>query len=86
MHVGSGSYYPQGAAQAPWFLMQQGWTATWAPAPGGFRLTVARRREGNRVRFSAAGASMQEAWDGVRAALNIPAPPAPAGPGQGGRR
>lgn len=64
------SRYPAQVGSITWHLLADGYTITWAPAPAGCSLTLDRHGpHGEHDACRGAGATMQHAWDQVRAQL-----------------
>ena len=77
------SRYPAQAGSISWYLMADGYTITWAPAPAGCSLTVDRHGpRGEHAAYRGAGPTMQRAWDEVRAQLGHGEPHAAASAGE----
>ena len=74
------SRYPAQVGSISWYLMTDGYTVTWAPAPAGCSLTLGRHGpRGEHAAYRGTGPTMQRAWDEVREQLGHDQPqPAPS--------
>jgi hypothetical protein len=63
------SRYPARVGSISWYLLADGYTITWAPAPAGCSLTLDRHGPREHAAYRGAGPTMQRAWDEVRAQL-----------------
>jgi hypothetical protein len=73
------SRYPAQVSSISWHLLADGYTITWAPAPGGCSLTLDRHGpRGEHAAYRGGGPAMQRAWDEVRTQLGPGEPQAAA--------
>jgi hypothetical protein len=73
------SRYPAKVGSISPYLLADGYTITWAPAPGGCSLTLDRHGPcGQHDAYRGEGTLMQHAWDEVRTQLGHGEPPAAA--------